>query len=478
MISKLKSFDVVVLGAGVSGLACADEILRNKNGRVLVIEKNKHWGGLASTIKYKNFLFDLAPHRWFTKNEELNRWIDDLMGSELIWVRKNTPMYQFGKFFAYPIKIMDVLTKINFGMAAFMLVSYVYEKGLSRIKPRKVVTMKDAYISKFGWGLYQWFNKEYNEKLWGEGGCEAVSADFVNQRVKNLSMTTAITNALGFNKNKVISLVEKFRYPRMGIGRIGDNLVKRIKGNGGTICLDEAVTEIIKNKVGYKVVTTKGEYFAKSLISSIPVEKLITSLKGVKSDRIKKEVSKLKYVDQKIVVLLVKERKLTPYTWVYVHPKAIRSFRFMETNNWSKAMSPKGMDSLIFEYPCQDSDRAHERSDAELVKITIDDFYQNFALGRDRRKVIKGLVFWVPNAYPVYDFTYERIMRRVYKFVDLNLPSLQLIGRNGMFHYNNLDHSIYTGILAARNYLRGGKVYDLTRVNNEAEYLEEIKKGN
>lgn len=472
-----KNYDVVILGAGVAGLSAADEVLRNRKDKVLVLEKEDYWGGLATTINDGGFSYDLAPHRWFTKNEELNKWIDDLMGSELIWVNKYTPMYQFDNFFEYPIKISDVLKKINPLMSVFMVSSYVLEKIKSKVAPRKVRTMKDAYVSRFGLGLYKWFNEEYNEKLWGKGGCESMSADFVNQRVKNLSMVTAILNALGIGKNKVISLVDKFRFPTMGIGRISDNLADRIKKNGGEIKLNEPVVGIKKIAGGYEIVTVKGTYTTKKIISSIPINVFLSNFGGKIFSNIEKEVKKLKFVSQKIVVLKAKGNKLTDFTWVYVHPKKIKTFRFMETNNWSDKMSPKGKTSLVFEYPYHLGDEIDKMSDKELIEITIDDFLKYFTLKKIRRSdILDGKVYQVPFAYPKYDFKYAKALKNIYKYTDKNLKQVQLIGRNGMFHYNNLDHSIYTGILAGRNYIKGKAIYDLRKVNNEAEYLEEIKR--
>lgn len=472
-----KAYDVVIIGAGVAGLACADEIVSKSKKKVVVVDKNSYVGGMACTLKTNGFYYDLAPHRWFTKNKELNQWIDDLMDEELIWVRKYTPMYQFDNFFEYPIKISDVLKKINPLMSFVMLSTYLYEKVKQKVFPKKIITMKDAYIQRFGWGLYKWFNEEYNEKLWGEGGCEAMSADFVNQRVKNLSLTSAILNAVGFGKGKVISLVDKFRFPKLGIGRISDNLEKRIKRHGGEIVLGERVEAIKKVDSGYMVTTNKNTYKTKEIVNSVPIDQFIGCFGGKMYSRIKSETDKLKYVHQKIVVLFAKAKKLTNFTWVYVHPKKIKTFRFLETNNWSVDMSPKGCTSLVFEYPYHKGDEVDLMDDKNLVNVTISDFFKYFSSKKiSRKKIIDSKVYYVPNAYPKYDFKYRNAIKKIYKYVRKELSGVYLVGRNGLFHYNNLDHSIYTGILAGRNIVAGRELYDVSKVNNEAEYLEEIRK--
>lgn len=472
-----KNIDVLVLGAGVAGLACADEILKKSKKKVLVLEKNKWVGGLAATISNNGFLYDLAPHRWFTKNEELNKWIDDLLGDELIWVKKYTPMYQFDKFFSYPIKISDVLKKISIPMQSVMLATFLFERVRSKIIKPKIVTMKDAYISRFGYGLYKWFNEEYNEKLWGEGGCETMSADFVDQRVKNLSLSTAVLNALGFGKGKVISLVDQFRFPKRGTGRISEKLAERIIKNGGEILLTEKVNNVKKLKSGYEIATDKNIYVTKKLVSSIPIDDLLRAFGNKFIEPISNEIKKLTYVNQKIVVLLANKTNLTDFTWVYVHPKKIKTFRFLEMNNWSKDMSPKGKTSLVFEYPYHPGDQVDKMTDNELVETTIKDFIKYFApKSISSKNIIGGRTYYVPKAYPKYDLFYKEALGVIKKFVKKKLEGVILIGRSGMFHYNNMDHSIYTGLLAARNIVSDKNIYDLELVNNEAEYHEEIRK--
>lgn len=472
MIIKKKK--VVVLGAGLAGLAAADEILQKGKGgfEVTILEKQPFIGGLSATFENSGFRFDLAPHRWFTKNEELNQWVNKLMGKEMIWVKKYTPMYQFNKFFNYPIEIMDVIRKINPLKIVIMLFTYVWARISNLIIKKKIITMKDAYVSRFGYALYVWFNKEFNEKLWGRGGCETMSADFVQQRTRDLSISVIIKNALGIG-GKVVSLTPKFQFPKLGIGRISDKLAERIKQNGGVVKNKLTIQKINKDALGYRIVTNQGEYRADLLVSSIPVDELIRLMAPKAPPSIIKAISLLQYVHQKVVVLLADKPKLTDFTWVYVHPPAIKFFRFLETNNWSVDMSPKGKTSLVFEYPYQTGDELGRLSDDRLIDMTINDFIKYFSPVNKKADILKGLVFKVDRAYPKYDLYYRSPLGAVKNYLKKTHPKIQLVGRNGMFRYNNMDHAVFTGQLAARNILAGRMVYNIENVNEEAEYLEE-----
>jgi len=85
-------------------------------------------------------------------------------------------------------------------------------------------------------------------------------------------------------------------------------------------------------------------------------------------------------------------------------------------------------------------------------------------------EVVDGAVVRVLKAYPVYDRGYQQCLSVVRDFL-AGMPNLQLIGRNGMHRYNNQDHSMLTGILAARNV--GGATFDLWNLNLDQDYLEE-----
>lgn len=474
MNKKIQKKKVVVLGAGLAGLACADEILQKGKDKfeVVVLEKNPFIGGLAATFKKDGFIFDLAPHRWFTKNDELNSWIDELMGKEMIWVKKYTPMYQFGQFYKYPFEISDIIKKIGPIKMMVMLGTYGWTKITNKLFSKKIVTMKDAYINRFGYALYKWFNEEFNNKLWGEGGCEVMSADFVVQRTRNLSMIAIIKNAFRLG-GKVVSLTPRFRFPKLGIGRISDNLEQRIKINGGIIKLNIVIEKIEKKDSFFRVFTNQGVYEAEQIVSSIPLEILLDLFTPKTSPLILSAANKLAYIYQKIVVLLANKPKLTNFTWVYVHPPKIKFFRFLETNNWSSAMSPKGKTSLAFEYPYQRGDDLEKIGDKELIDLTIADFIKYFSPQTKPTDIIRGYVFKVGKAYPKYDLYYRQPLEKIKEYVRKNYPHVQLIGRNGMFRYNNMDHAVYTGLLAARNILAGETLYNTDNVNEEAEYLEE-----
>ena len=91
--------------------------------------------------------------------------------------------------------------------------------------------------------------------------------------------------------------------------------------------------------------------------------------------------------------------------------------------------------------------------------------------------VVDGCVVRQPKAYPIYDDGYAQKVEKIRREIEARFPTLHLVGRNGMHKYNNQDHAMMTAMLCVRNILAGGPIYDLWRVNEDAQYHEEGDRG-
>ena len=112
------------------------------------------------------------------------------------------------------------------------------------------------------------------------------------------------------------------------------------------------------------------------------------------------------------------------------------------------------------EYFCSQGDDIWKMSTAELLQAASRDLA---VLGlADVDEVIDGFVVRQPQAYPVYEHAYGDHLKVIRDFLE-TIDNLQTIGRNGMYRYNNMDHSMLTGMLAAQN-LAGGH-HNLWQVN-------------
>ena len=469
----MPSFEsVVILGGGPGGLAAGHHLAENGIPPI-VLEKQSYVGGLCHTIVRDGFRFDIGGHRWFTKNDELNRWFIKLMRDELVKVPRISRIYFDGKYFSYPVQVSNVLKNAGVFTSAHAVASYALAQIRGLTSTTTPTNMEEAYIKQFGTKLYEMFFKCYSEKVWGQS-CSLISADWVEQRTKGLSILTAIQNAVGARKN-VESLIEEFLYPRLGYSRISERMAEDVLQNRGKVLLNHKVLSLLHENGqvrGVRYVDDKGnetELPADAVISTIPLTLLAKNLTPAPPPEIFEAASKLRFRDLITVNVMIDREQVTNDTWLYIHDQRIPFARLHEPKNWSTAMVPPGKTSIVAEFFCTIGDATWSKSDEEVCEMAI--HHLSDTLGFIRKSEVSGaFAFRAPQAYPVYDLQYQSNLQLIKDYV-ATIKNLQIVGRGGTFRYNNSDHSIEMGLLAAKNLL--GEQHRIDAVNEEKEYLEE-----
>jgi len=465
---------VVVLGAGPAGLAAALEL--SKGGvEVRMMEANDRVGGLSRTLSYKNNHFDIGPHRFFTKNGEIEKLWQSLLGGDLIRVPRLTRILYNNRLFDYPLKPLNVFA--NLGLATTVSAIYDYINSRAHFKKARADSFEQAIINQFGRKLFEVFFKTYTEKVWGIP-CSKISADWSMQRIKGLNMSEIIKNAFfgeSGNKGRIKSLVREFSYPVMGAGMMYEAMQEQIQSNGGSIELLSEVAEInrqgsritgaiIKNRTGtYEL---NGSHY----ISSIPITELILKLNPPPPSEVIEAANKLYFRDHISVNLIIEGKDLFPDNWIYVHSPEVGMGRIANYGNFSsKMVAGNGASAITVEYFSFAGDDCWIKKDAEMIATAEKELKKTRLCGN--RRVLDGFVLRERNCYPVYYIGYNKHLSVLKEYL-LGFSNLQVIGRGGMYKYNNQDHSIMTGLCAARNLLYGNK-HDIWRVNIEGEYIEE-----
>ena len=472
----------VIMGAGPAGL-CSAYVLSKAGAPVTVVESAPFVGGLARTIKreteFGEFKFDIGGHRWFTKNDELNALFQEVVAEELLWVNRISRIYFDGKFIDYPLKFKSALTSLNPVTSVRAIVDYGVSMLRRKYTDQELVSMEDRYVDQYGQTLYGLFFKNYSEKLWGRP-CDQLSGDWVKQRTKDMSLWTAIKDAIIPSKGDVVSLIDEFMYPRDGFGRFSERMADSVTAAGNEVLLKHPVRKIVLegNRVkGILVQTEEGEQLmeADNFISSIPMTVLCKITDPPAPDDVLEAANSLDFRDIITVNMMFKKPQVTNDTWLYVHDKNILFGRFHEPKNWSPAMVPgEEYTSLVVEYFCSKGDHIWNMSDEQLVNQTVKHLVEDLHFVKPE-EVIGGFTLRATKAYPVYGLGYEEPLTKMKDYIR-SIENLQYIGRGGSFRYNNTDHSIETGLLAAKNIL--GEKYDLEAVNADQEYHEEKKKVN
>jgi protoporphyrinogen oxidase len=461
---------VVIIGAGPAGLTAAYELAK-AGVRSTILEKDTVVGGIARTVNYKGYRFDIGGHRFFTKVTLVDQLWKEVLAGDLIRRSRLSRIYYRGKFFYYPLRAFNALFNLGLWETGRCVASY----GWARLFPKKPEDDFATWVTnRFGKRLFEIFFKTYTEKVWGIP-CAEIQAEWAAQRIKGLSLSSAIKNALfgelGKSKEQVIkTLIDEFDYPRHGPGMMWERTKDLVEQRGSRVVFDALVDRIYWREGAIEAVEAAGRvYPAAHLISSMPVRELIEKLTPSPPEDLLRAAQDLHYRDFLTVALVVSKTNLFPDNWIYVHDKNVQLGRIQNFNNWSPEMVPDPSTTCLgLEYFCFEGDGLWTSSDSDLIELGKRELG---LLGLvDPADVIDGAVVRMQKAYPVYDGGYEAAMAKVRQFLT-RVPNLQLAGRNGMHRYNNQDHSMLTAVLAARNIL-GGR-YDLWQVNVEQEYHEE-----
>ncbi|GAC1599778.1 MAG: NAD(P)/FAD-dependent oxidoreductase [Myxococcales bacterium] len=476
---------VAIIGAGPAGLTSA-YLLGKEGVPVTVLEKDPRYvGGISRTEQYKGFHFDIGGHRFFSKSKQVEDFWTEILGDDMLVRPRSSRIFYGGKFFAYPLRGIEALQKLGPVEAARCLGSYLKARAFPVAEPKN---FQDWVSNQFGRRLFEIFFKTYTEKVWGMP-CSEISADWAAQRIKGLSLASAIANALiPRPKPKeggavIKTLIDSFRYPRRGPGMMWEACAERVRAQGGQLRMGTSVeqchfdgatgrwTLLARDARGVAV-----NVVADHVISSAPMRALAASLTPNLSEGARAAALRLWYRDFLTVTLILEDRQLFDDNWIYIHEPAVRVGRIQNFRSWSPWMVPNETDGSIgMEYFCFEGDGLWSASDQDLIALAKKELEQ---IGLcEARLVLDGCVVRQPKAYPVYDDGYAENVETVRRELKERFRTLHLTGRNGMHKYNNQDHSMMTAMLTVENILAGREVYDPWSVNEDAEYHEQGDRG-
>ena len=483
--------EVFVIGAGPSGLT-ASYLLTKQGISTTVIEADPVYvGGISRTANYKDFLFDIGGHRFFSKSREVVDLWKEILPQDFITRPRMSRIFYDGKYYSYPLKAFEALGNLGVIESSMCVLSFMYKQAFPNEKPE---TFHEWVANQFGERLFSIFFKTYTEKVWGMS-CDEISADWAAQRIKGLDLWSAMSNALrnsmkpkGYtdgtaaNDGEVIkTLIESFQYPRKGPGMMWDAAARKTREQGGRIDMGTRLVSLSQDHATQiwtiKAETVDGEtktYTAKHVISSAPIRELVHSFS--EKPACVEAADKLRYRDFITVAVVVDKPDLFPDNWIYIHEPSVKVGRIQNFRSWSPEMVPnEKLACLGLEYFCFEGDGLWAASDEDLIALARSELAIIGLAAEDN--CIDGCVVRQKKAYPVYDEGYKQNVEAIRSELAAKYPTLHLVGRNGMHKYNNQDHAMMTSMLTVKNIAAGEMLYDIWNVNEDAEYHEAGETG-
>ncbi len=473
---------MAVIGAGPAGVTAAYKLAAG-GAKVDLYEASGSVGGMAKTIELWNQKVDIGPHRFFSNDTRVNKVWLEVAGKDYRMVNRLTRIYYKKRFFFYPVKMFNALKNLGLFSACLAVLSFAKEKMF----PTKDNNTFESWVTRrFGKRLYEIFFRDYTEKLWGIK-CTELDSDFAAQRIKKLSLWEAIKNAVFKDKSKKHkTLVDVFAYPIGGSGVIYERMAQYVKAHNGALTLNCPIEKVhTKDGTAFAVELGNGEIRNYDfIISSMPLTLLVTRLPGV-PQHILDHCKNLKFRNTIIVYLNIDHENLFPDNWIYVNSGELKTGRITNFRNWVPELYGNEKSSILaMEYWCYDYDEIWKEKNESLVNLAKEEIQRTGLL--QNAKILAGEVYRIPKCYPVYATGYKKHLEEVENYLK-TVKNLIPIGRYGAFKYNNQDHSILMGLLAAENVLQNAS-HNLWEINTDYESYQEtslitetglqIQKGN
>lgn len=465
-MSQIKK--VAIIGAGPAGITAAYELSKKEGIEVDLFEAGDSVGGLAKSVEMWNQTVDIGPHRFFSSDKLVNTLWLEVVNGEYQMVDRLTRILYDKKFFYYPLKPVDALSKLGLWEAARCLFSY----ALQKFKPEPDKSNFEGWVTgRFGKRLFEIFFKTYSEKLWGIS-CKELDADFAAQRIKKLSLLEVMKNALHLTKKgEHKTLVDQFAYPAGGTGNVYRKMQIAIESRGGRVHLNSPVQKVFtqNGKVAGVVLEAGQSLEFDHVISSMPITLLVERLEDL-PENIMQRIRKLKFRNTVMVYLHVDAVNLFPDNWLYIHSQNLMFGRITNFRNWIPQLYGKEDKTILaLEYWCYEEDEFWSWSNERIIDLAKKELDETKLIKGN--KVLDGKVIRLPRCYPVYSMGYKENLKPVEDYLS-KLENLSVIGRYGSFKYNNQDHSILMGILAAQN-IAEGKKNNLWEINTDYDNYQE-----
>ncbi|MCS7072964.1 MAG: FAD-dependent oxidoreductase, partial [Bacteroidia bacterium] len=382
-------------------------------------------------------------------------------------VNRLTRIYYRNRFFYYPIRLLNALYNLGPLEAIHCLVSFIIQQG--KPLPQDDASFEDWVSSRFGKRLYEIFFKTYSEKLWGIP-CTELDADFATQRIKKLSLWEAVWNAITSGKgNKHKTLVDQFAYPIGGSGMVYERMAKLFVEKGGNLFLNTPVQQVISENFTVQGLVVNQEIRSyEHVISSMPLTLLVEKLPEI-TPEIRSFNQKLRFRNTILVFCKVEATNLFPDNWLYIHIPELKTGRITNFRNWVPQLYGQEKSSILaLEFWCNDEDDFWNWNNQKLGELAIQELKQTGLI--KNYPVSETKVIRIPRCYPVYSRGYKKHLKPIEEFLQ-KYQNIQFIGRYGAFKYNNQDHSILMGMLAAENV--NGANHNLWEINTDYENYQE-----
>jgi protoporphyrinogen oxidase len=447
----MEKVKIVIIGAGIAGLGAAARCIENGEKDVIVLEAGPVPGGLSRSIHRNGYVYDIGPHQIHTPHDAVIRFLERVLGEDLLVENKRAGQRFLGRDVHYPLTFNDVLFKMPLGISIRCFASYLRQRIHDLMVRREPANFEDWVIRNFGKKLYKIYFGPYTTKVWGIHPA-MMTARSAAERIAVPGLSDVLLNIVSrrfrrFGKHSDLPhspYQRVFHYPRHGFGQFAELLAARVAAGGGRLLYAQPLTGLRSGPEGMILEYGRGVALsAQHVISTMPVDRLQFMLAGEDGANPRLE---LPFRSLVLILLEVAQPRVTPCHWIYFPDADCIFQRSTEFGNFSLAMAPAGRSAVCLEIPCDHDDEIWRMDPGTLFSRAMADARKQNIL--DPRWVAGYQIVRERYAYPLFDLESEEKLRQIRKFLAL-FPRLQSIGRQGEFRYINVDDALLAGFAAA-----------------------------
>jgi len=451
---------IVVLGAGPAGITAAWR-LSQLGYPVTVLERDSAVGGMGKTITLGKYAVDYGPHTFHIRETAESRRIIETIrkffGEDPLILTRGTRVLLRGKYYIYPLEMLQVLTGVSPLLSARIVVDYVIATIRSAFAPaKKEHSFEEWGVRNLGRTLYDLCFGIYSARVWGLPTGEISSKQA--QRVAKLNLKNIILRTLGIKADPT-TYFTKYMYPRQGISLLFEGMADEVRKAHNCILLDSPVVRI--DREGDRIMGVAYTHYGRTeriecdgVLSTLPLPQLVAMMSPALDESVGEHARRLRYRSLKLIYISLKRSRLTDFHWVYLLDEQFRVNRVSEQKNVSPDMVPDDRTVLCIELSLWRDEALWQASDEEIYKIAIRDVMQ-MGYGVTEAEVEDYYVADIPTAYPVYELNFEDHLIPVLEGVH-RIPNLLTLGRHGLFLNNSMDDNVLLGIKIADHIAGGG----------------------
>jgi protoporphyrinogen oxidase len=447
MKTKQQKYDYVIVGAGIAGLTLANQLIEGKKS-VLIIERNKKVGGLARSFAYRykghKYIFDIGPKRFHTYDKTVLKFILAVLKKEYLYTGRKSAVHLFNRYFNWPVTTKDI-NKLPLRVQ-FLIVFDLLKKIINPTSKNEHNRF-DIYIqSKYGNTLYNHFFKGYTEKFLGINSAR-VHSDWASASINRAIIDKKVKgNSIGDLLKELLlpqSVKTKFIYPKKkGFGLFCENLASQIKLKGGKLLLDSSIKKI---NYASSVITLEDK---KIMYGQLIWTGNLLNLAKL----LHEQFVGIHYLSTVFYNIIASHKLPRKDQWIYFGSNLLQMVRVTLPQNFAHYVSGKGKTLFIVERTCREKDNFWQTC-VQHQQAMIDELVR-VGLLNNSIQVDKIFVEPVADTYPVYDLNYQKSLAHVFAVIKKKYPKIKLLGRSGLFWYNNADHSIKAALEMAQQLLQ------------------------